>query len=724
METHIANWNVIENWINSQYPKTSFSRMPMKACLDKETCKKIMQGKLFGYDSNDIYDIKYLPEPLKSDTEIAILAIELYSNNFFEISQSLQASVDFHQLLVQNSNVYYEYIFGHSPLSIRGNKDFVSQIISNFPMIYCSISPELQSDRKILFAALKKKFFSTRMPKYFSTDKKVVLKLIENASVHRRDRYEENGFSFLMSFISKELLSDRDILLKFFTCFKCTLEIPDSLKTDKEVIIYAVKSNPSFYESIYNKLKTDHEIALEAFKGDPKLFIKYIGKNHYKLKTILEFVKSLKKPINPYWAVEFEGNSRIFEEILDGLVVNNMLTDEIVLHLISIWPNDLKFYKYFKCFSPDLKKDKRVVSLLLHTSVSEKGMTFHSHQEVFKDFVTTQYVYENYIKPYYPNDKELILNAMYKAPSLFDGIPEILKSDEEIILETSRFLLKGKRDEFLDSLPFSYRNNKSFILKLLEIHLSADFDESIFEFASKELRDDEIFVKEAIKIQPQSVMYASERLRDDLAIQKLAFLIFREVLKALRVKYGKAKSKFDIDSFDGKSNRELDLQFLNKHCKKLLSNRNFFLWLAETKVKKKLKWEFYDSYYDSLSYQELFSISDAFSDDRKIMIKAIKENAANFVSASSRLKADKNLALLMIDSFNAEVLKNKDNFEFDFFDTNSKISSDPQDKLKELFLMVDPELRIDEEFCKVALSNNVHLIELINSNLLDDTDRS
>src|ERR1039457_1881407 len=116
MNTLNATWKAIEEWINSQYSDTSFSKMPLSISnsLDKASCIKILKEKLFGYDSDEIYNIKYLPEHLKADTEIAILALELYSNNIFEISQSLMTSVDFHKLLIQNPNIDYDYIFSHS----------------------------------------------------------------------------------------------------------------------------------------------------------------------------------------------------------------------------------------------------------------------------------------------------------------------------------------------------------------------------------------------------------------------------------------------------------------------------------------------------------------------------------------------------------------------------------------------------------------------------------
>lgn len=588
MNNHTAIWKVIEEWINSQYHDTSFSKMPLsiKNSLDKASCIKIMQEKLFGYDIYNIYDIKYLPEHLKSDTEIAILAIELYSNNIFEISQSLMTCVDFHKLLIQNPKIFYkyEYIFSHSTTSIRGNKEFVNQIISRYPSIYTHLTDELFTDRGILLKVLKKRVFPDRLPLIFSNDKKIVFKLIDVISSNQKKRNFGNGTSYLLTFISKELLINRDILIKLYSSIKyIRMEIPDYFKTDEEVVINAVKSYSSHYKTLNDNLKINPKVAVEAFKGEHELFLKHISQYKFEYSTILEFVKSLVKPTNPKWAREFPNNSDEFEKIADKLVENNMFIDEIALHLVSIWPRDIYFYKYFKILSPELKKDKRIVSLLLHTSVSEKGMTFHRHQEVFKDYVTTQYVFENYIKPYYPDDKEFLLHAMYSAPSLFDGIPEILKSDEEIILSTSRFFLKEKRDQFLESLPDSYSNNKSFILKLLETHFSSDFDDCVFGFSSELLRDDDYFVKEAIKIQPQSIMHSSDRLKNDIEIQKFAFKMFRKVRKSLKIKHEKLRYEFKSPFKEGKTDDVLDLEFLDKHCNKLLNNKKFLLRLNRKK---------------------------------------------------------------------------------------------------------------------------------------------
>lgn len=578
MKNHSKNFKLIKEWINSQYRDIGFYNMPipLENSLDKSSCIKIMQERLFGYDSGENYSIKSIPEYLKSDSEVAILAIELYSNNIFEISQSLMSSVDFHELLIQNTNINYVYIFGHSPSSISGNKEFVYKIISHYPSIYKHLSDDLFSDKEILLKVLKKRVFPDRLPLVFSNDKKIVLKLINVISYNQKKGSCWENISYLLTFISKELLNNRDVLIEIYSSIKfCSLKIPDSLKTDEEVVINAVKSYPSHYESLNNNLMSHPKIACEAFKGDKKLFLKYFGKHKIEYSSILEFVESLTKPNRR--ALNYEDSPKIFEDIVDKLIENKLFVDEIAIHLVSIWPRSINFYKYFKTLNPELKKERSIISLLLNHSVSEDDLSFHSHRKGFKDYITSQNVYENYVLPHHPNDKDLILESFYSAPSIFPNIPNILISNEEIILKTSRLISNEKRNEFLATLPESYSSSKSFILKLLEKNISIDIEDCVFNFASDVLRDDDAFVKEAIKIQPQSIQYSSERIKNDIEFQKHAFRMFRKVRKVLRLKTIKAFRKHNMPYMYGKTDEVLDFEFFVKNCKNLMDNKKFIL---------------------------------------------------------------------------------------------------------------------------------------------------
>lgn len=428
MEKQNANWKKIEHWINSSFGDIGFYNMPMKECLDKSSLLRIMKSRMFGsYEQN--YLIKDFHENLKSDTEIAILAIELNLNNYFNISNTLKASIDFHKLLICNQYVEYEYIFRHSPVAITGNKDFVNQIISDYPSIYSSLTEELRLDRAILYKVLEKKIFPKYLPNKFSDDKEVILKLIEVQSFNyergKLDSYYD--ISWLLSFISKELLNDRDIILKLFKSNKnILLKIPDYLMTDKKLILSAVKSNPKIYESLCEDLITNHSIAVEAFVGDYKLFLKYSGNYKFQYRTILKFIKRFL--YNESWDEFDELNEEFsvrFEKIANKLIEIKMLTNEIASHLASVC-EPFSYIKFYKTLDPYTQKNKNIVIGLFRAvdiyEILEKECE-----------MTTKSIYENIVLPLYSNDREVILEIFSIKPSLFDGVPVILKSNEDTI---------------------------------------------------------------------------------------------------------------------------------------------------------------------------------------------------------------------------------------------------------------------------------------------------
>ena len=343
MENHNAMWKIIEEWINSQHRDMSFYNMPLAIInsLDKESCLKIMEEELFDSYSGKTYCINSIPEYLKSDSEVAILAIRRYRDNIFEISQSIASSVDFHELLIQDKDIYYEPIFSSSPSSIRGNKEFVNKIISIYPSIYEHLTDDLHSDKELLLKVLKKKVFPDRLPKVFSNDKKIIFKIIDVISHNQKKVTCWKEISYLLNFVSKELLLNRDFLIKIYSNIKgISIEIPSSLKTDEEVVISAVKSYPWHYESLNNNLLSHPKVACAAFKGDKKLFLKYFGQYKIEYSSILEFVESLTKPSSR--ALDYERSPKIFKDIVDKLIEKKMFVDEIAIHLVSIWPNRIR----------------------------------------------------------------------------------------------------------------------------------------------------------------------------------------------------------------------------------------------------------------------------------------------------------------------------------------------------------------------------------------------
>jgi hypothetical protein len=64
-------------------------------------------------------------------------------------------------------------------------------------------------------------------------------------------------------------------------------------------------------------------------------------------------------------------------------------------------------------------------------------------------------------------------------------------------------------------LPFSFRDNKDFILELVETLTETKFYAHFLSLLSDELKNDKDIVSKIIGIDPYAIRYASDRLKDD-----------------------------------------------------------------------------------------------------------------------------------------------------------------------------------------------------------------
>lgn len=105
-----------------------------------------------------------------------------------------------------------------------------------------------------------------------------------------------------------------------------------------------------------------------------------------------------------------------------------------------------------------------------------------------------------------PDDKNFLCSALVFRPEVFKFFPDKYKDDEELVMEAicwNPFMLKF--------VSYRLRSNEDVVLKALE----KSYDGRVFEFASKNLRDDENFVARIVVKYPRSFEFATERLRDD-----------------------------------------------------------------------------------------------------------------------------------------------------------------------------------------------------------------
>jgi hypothetical protein len=129
------------------------------------------------------------------------------------------------------------------------------------------------------------------------------------------------------------------------------------------------------------------------------------------------------------------------------------------------------------------------------------------------------------------HNKDFIKSIIEKCQEAFEYIPEDLKNDKDFIFE----LLDEGYTRILDYIPEDLKNDKDFIITIIEKYddfilfktspeIKNDFDVvkcsvnkygMSLEFASDNLKDNEIIVTMAIKKHIHAIIYASDRLKQD-----------------------------------------------------------------------------------------------------------------------------------------------------------------------------------------------------------------
>ena len=700
------NSKLFLNFIDNYQP-WDFSILPSHYLSDSILITEILRKRLFGYKSSS-YNISYIHDSLKSNHIIARLAIKIDTSNFKEISKDLQDNLNFHYSLIRDSEIDYSDVFAAAPESIRGNRKLVLSLITRHSSIYQYITDDLYSDRDLLFLFLEQKINLKFIPLSFNSDKDIVLKIIDNVSKYDEEKtyssYRVGNINWLLSFISKELINEKEILLKLVFNFKnLPISIPDYLSDDRELMLAVVKNMPEYYRQLSVSLRMDHEIAIESFKGDPQLFLETLG--HIKLlpDTMLEFITYIfnlrmedDKDLNSILNGPRIRNSLI-ENIINSLINNNLFNYDITLAIISKWPYRVRFINYYDFIDHQLRKDKRVIEVLIASSDSERWNIEPS--EKYNN--STEFIYENYVLPFFPNDKELVMQIIKKDTTFFHLFPSLLKEDDEIILLALSYASLDDKNNILSSLPYSLRTNKNFFLKMLSQVELTYYDESLLVYAAQQLLDSEEFITEAININPISIKHASNRLKNNIDFQKLAFLNLHKEHFPLNRLTRKGSNYY----YKNKQSKDLEVEFLKLYCQDLLTNRSFCIDLTEGKFDKQDENGISSlSFHLKIKFSDIVSITDVWKGDYLFMMQAIKENPTSYQFIAQSLKSDPDLAFEMINHFVSNPLK------------------ESQLKCKELFSMTTIDLRKDKKFCIKALGMCGYLIEHISKDLYNDSD--
>jgi K+-transporting ATPase c subunit len=274
----------------------------------------------------------------------------------------------------------------------------------------------------------------------------------------------------------------------------------ENLKSNKEVVLAAVKQNDGAFLYASDKLKADKEFVLAAVKQSGSA-LHYASEN---LKSNKEFVLA---------AVKQSGSA------LDYASENLKSNKEVVLAAVK-QDGDALYYA-----SENLKNDKEVVLAAVKQSGSaldDASENLKSNKEVVLAAIKNIYSAIQYASENLKNDKEVVLAAVEKNGDALDYASENLKNDKEVVLAAVK-----QDGSALDHASENLKSNKEVVLAAVKQSGYA------LHFASENLKNDKEVVLAAVKTDRDNkfaiirglsyaIGYASKKLQADKDVIKAA----------------------------------------------------------------------------------------------------------------------------------------------------------------------------------------------------------
>jgi len=268
--------------------------------------------------------------------------------------------------------------------------------------------------------------------------------------------------------------------------------LDEDLKSDRELMLVAVKNNGEILEKLSDDFKNDKKIVFAAVRN-------YYGAFEYAS-------ESLKNDRAVVKAAIFEDSDNL--EFASDKLKNDK---KLVMNVVNTWGSRLIYA------SNDLKNDKEVVLL----AVRQNGLALEyaseelrNNKEVVLEAVRQNGLALEYASEELRNDKEVVLEAVRKNGLALKYASEELRNDKELVKEGLKIideLIMSNQSpkEFLEILGPNLKKDKSLIIEIIKK------DGAILEHVSEELRNDLDIVNLAIKDNIRYFEFAGDKLKND-----------------------------------------------------------------------------------------------------------------------------------------------------------------------------------------------------------------
>ena len=232
------------------------------------------------------YAFSMVLDKFKSDKEIVMAVVDQSGDELRNASHELQSDKD----IVLTSIKYSDSAFEYAGDDLKSDKEFVLAAIKINVCAYAWASKELKLDREIalLAADTSNNFVFSQVPEIFRADKNFIMESLKGskalngrlteyiADEHRADREimiiamkKSGGTAF--EFASDELKNDIEFFLESPSLEIAYFYASESIKSQREILL-KILENEKGWRVLKNapmKLRSDKEIVLKAIKIEP-----------------------------------------------------------------------------------------------------------------------------------------------------------------------------------------------------------------------------------------------------------------------------------------------------------------------------------------------------------------------------------------------------------------------------------------------------------------------
>jgi hypothetical protein len=306
----------------------------------------------------------------------------------------------------------------------------------------------------------------------------------------------------------------------------------DIIKNNKAFVMMIIKIFPEIFEFLSDNLKNDKDIIREVIT-------KYVNNKQYNYYTIFRHI-----------SYELKNDKDFMLELM-----------RLDIHII-----DYVSYK--------IKNDPEIILNIMTNNDNIYNFKLNHHIE----YPCIRYILHN-VSNNLLHNKDFIKSIIEKCQEAFEYIPYEFKNDKDFIFE----LLDKGYTRILDYISDDLKNDKDFIITIIENYddfilyktspeIKNDFDvvkcsvkkyAMSLEFASDNLKDNEILVTMAIEKHIHAIIYASDRLKRDK----------RFIIKCLKID----KSIINLIESTKLYNMFYNLEY-NNQDKTIIKKQLLFFW--------------------------------------------------------------------------------------------------------------------------------------------------